>query len=104
VNPITIAINPEKADIAKGLLRAIDREDLVKILIAFGLEPARVEGDTSKVVVFFTGSEVEKFDEQFLSNKSSMVVPVQRVIYANEYWRNLLTLWKSKMQQSYASE
>lgn len=104
MNRIIIAQDPERKDISRHLLREIDREDLVINLVAFGLRPAGAEADDTKVVVLFVGSEIENFENRYLTNDSSMVVPLVRLAYAREYWRNLLTLWKSKLRQIYAAE
>jgi hypothetical protein len=101
---LTLVVNPDKKDVERKFLRDIDREDTIKLLVAFGLEPALVEGDDTKVVVWFVATEIEGFETRFISNKADMVVPVVRVIYSNDYWRTLMTLWKSKMKQAYAAE
>jgi hypothetical protein len=101
---ITVAEDAARKDTAKNLLREIDREDLVKLLIAYGIEPVLVEGDATKVVLWFIATEIESFENRYLTNKADMVVPVLRIAHANEYWRNLLTLWKSKLKQAYSAE
>jgi len=97
---IIVATNTTLTEIpSNGSLRDIDREDLVKKLIMYGLEPVKVEGDEQKIIVYFLASDTERFENEYLSNKN-LLVPLQRVTYANEYWRDMMTLWKSKLRQA----
>jgi hypothetical protein len=89
--------NEVHKDVPESELRIIDRQELVQLMICFGLEPVRVEADDRQVQVLFFAKDTEKFENSYLSNKD-LVVPFQRIVYANDYWRNLIVLWKSKLQ------
>ena len=83
-------------------LRDVDREELVKKYIMYGLEPLKVEADDDKVIVYFLASETSGFENMYFSNKE-VVIPLQRVTYANEYWRDLIVLWRSKKRRTKSS-
>lgn len=97
--PIRIFTNPDYKDDSKVILRDVNREDLFKKLIMFGHECQYAEGDDDKITAYFYDEEVVKMESLYLSNKALMV-PLQRVIYANELWRDLMTLWKSYLRRT----
>jgi len=97
-----LSSNQDKPIPPNSELREIDREDLFKKLIMYGMETVKIEADDQKIVAFFLAEEVEKFENAYLSNRN-IEVPLMRVIYANELWRDLMTLWKSKMRQVQAA-
>jgi len=76
-------------------LRDVDNADIFKRLIMFGLEPVFSEGDDSYITVWFDAKEVERVENMYLSKKD-ILVPLQRVFYADELWNDLFLLWKSK--------
>jgi len=92
-----ISINPDYKDIDLSTLqlRDIDRAELIKTMVAYGVQPVKVEGNESTISVFFLAEETEKFENNYLSNKP-ILIPLERWNYATEWWNNLMTLWNSK--------
>jgi len=97
--PYTLFVNPGKRDIPIQALRDCDREDLCRVFIIYGLEPVTGVADRVRIVVFFEAAEVKQFENIYLTNKN-IQVSLQRVIYATEWWRNLMTLHKSLVRQT----
>jgi uncharacterized protein (UPF0248 family) len=92
-----VSTNPNYQDVDRSLLRDVDREDLVKNIIRFGIEPMIWEGDDRVLTVWFVAKDIERFENIHLSNQD-MVIPLQRIVYADELWRNAMTLWRSKLR------
>lgn len=93
----SLSVHPDKKDY-KGPTRDIDRQELVVILIAYGIEPVKVMCDDKQVYVHFIPSEIEEFEEKYLSNKP-ILLSISMWAAGNEYWKNLMTLWNSKKRQ-----
>jgi hypothetical protein len=74
--------------------RDFDRENLVKNMVSYGLKPVFVEGDDKAIWVHFLPIDVETFEKLLYSNADPLI-PLSRIAYADEWWRNLIVSWKS---------
>jgi len=92
-------VNPDQEVEKDTVTRDIDKEDLFKFMVAFGCTPLYAEGEAtaSNVIIWvhFLPAEVEKFENMYYSNKDP-VLPVSRLSYANDLWRNMMASAKSK--------
>jgi hypothetical protein len=87
-----ISTNPDKI-IPPGVIpRDYDREDLIKLMIAYGTEPVKVEGDDQAIWVHFLPDEAEAFENSYYSNKQ-MVTTIAMQSHANDYWIIGATSW-----------
>lgn len=78
-------------------LRDIDRQGLIELLIAYGIEPVKIEGDERQIVFYFLEEDVNKLENRYLSNQS-IHTEWKMVIHARELWNNTIILWKSKIR------
>ena len=90
-----VSENPEMKDALSGPLRDIDREDLVELIIAYGIKPVKVEGDRKQMWFFFVADEIQEFENKYLSN-IPILLSIGMYAHGREYWRNAMTLWNSK--------
>lgn len=89
--------NPTKK-IPDGVIpRDVDREDLIKKCIAYGVEPVYSEGDDRVIWVYFLPEEIEVFENNYFSNKTIVLSTIQWS-YANDWWRDAMVMHKSKMR------
>jgi len=89
--------NPDYADKIDLPLRDIDRANLVILMISYGCTPIKVEGDERQIVIWFLTEETERYENNYLANKD-MVIPLSRLVYAMEWWSNMLTIWHSRQR------
>jgi hypothetical protein len=97
MQPFLVALNPKYTlTETEGMsLRDVDRERLARLMVAYGKEPVKVMGDERQVVIWFDAGETEEFESKYLSNKQ-ILLDWRMVVYAEEWWNDLIVLWKSK--------
>jgi len=99
MQPILVSSNPDYTleQIDAMALRDIDREELVRLMISYGIETMKVMGDDHQVVVWFRAEDVAPFESKYLSNKM-ITVDWRMVVASFDWWRNAIVLWKSKIR------
>jgi hypothetical protein len=87
--------NPSKV-IPDGVIpRDLDNQDLVELVIAYGVEPTHAEGTEDVIWVYFLPDEIQKFEDALGAN-NHMTLSLPMVAHGKSWWRNQMILWKSK--------
>lgn len=94
---IILAENKEKVVPDGTELQVLDRKELVVAIIALGFMPTKVIGEKYKVTFHFIPEEIEEISNKLLSN-SPVLIDYHRLVWAEAYWQNTITLWKSRKE------
>jgi len=92
-----VAENPSKKVEKDVVIEAINREELVVLLVASGIETVRVMGENYRMEVEFVADEIKGIVNDY-SSGSPVMIEYGKVVAARSWWNDLVSLWKAKLK------
>lgn len=98
----SIILSEQRKDenLPESALRPYDREELVKLFLAFRYRPYKVVGNDTGITFWFVEEEIRDLKMQYIGNET-VYADWRMYTAADSQWRDFVVLWKAELRSMY---